>query len=840
MQKKKIPHSAFDYLMSEMGENAAVEDEQSGKDSGEHTTSLSLARVLSVGCLARLDSSISHLNIWDPTAGSGFAGSILVDALQSVGVHTSYRGQEINEHVATVNRKRFQNDADAETAVVDTLVSDAFPEFSADLVILDPPLAMRWDAVSSEVEDRRKKGAFSFGLPRRNDSVWLFISLALEKLRPSAEGGGRVAALVNPGSLSLGGPTGDVRRKIVEAGLLESVTRLPAGLAPSTALPLYLVTFTNRLKNNHQAEVMVTDLQTDFTIDRRHRSMTLSAFQELESGMRLNKEGRSNRRIPINKFTRRDSRLERFSNRGKQISWPVTTYLDKPIDGDFLKSRYGPDSGVQVVDKVEKTVDLDPGHIFHKDSENLAKDIEVKGWKVRRISTLIGDKPAPVRTPESAAPDGQLFIPTSQQGQVVAEPAATHSSDKPVSIELDENALAPSFLIAWLNSEWGLSSRRRAINSINTGLFHQLNLLNSDSLMRWADELIVPVPDQGTQLMLASADERLASFTANLRMQRESVWDSPENAEAIVSRLAGAFDESLSTWLDQLPYPIAAALWTAEAESRPGDQQRAYFHACEAIVVFHATVLLSVNRTDPVHSEEVESSIGETLQKYGPIENASFATWVIIIERLSSEFRDLINRGQEDEIARLRRSFADLDLDGIERLISVDLVSIFRKINLERNENLGHSGYISDDEYKQHVTSIISHLNDIRHVLGNVWSHILLVRAGSSELRKDGRVQTAEVAVGAKSPFKMRDFQIGDEMVNGDLYLVKNDSMSPLSLLRFVQLRTTPNETNYKSYFYSRIKDGEVCMVSYERGPDIGKKEDAACFIPIFGSLATG
>ncbi|MFP3472311.1 N-6 DNA methylase, partial [Micrococcus sp. SIMBA_144] len=82
------------------------------------------------------------------------------------------------------------------------------------------------------VESRQSNGEFVFGLPQRSDSTWLFISLALEKLRSAEQGGGRVAALVNPSALSSGGATAYVRRRIVEAGLLESVTRLPDGLAP--------------------------------------------------------------------------------------------------------------------------------------------------------------------------------------------------------------------------------------------------------------------------------------------------------------------------------------------------------------------------------------------------------------------------------------------------------------------------------------------------------------------------------------------------------------------------------------------------------------------------------
>lgn len=840
-QRANSPHPALEYVLGSIGEVETSTGDQRDKAGDMHTTSLSLARALSVGCLARLDSASSSVNIWDPTVGSGFAGSILVDALQSAGVQTHFRGQEINETAASASRRRFQMDPDVEIALGDSLANDAFPDFDADLVLVDPPWGADWRNSAPRVEARQESGSFSFGLPQRSDSTWLFISLALEKLRPSAEGGGRVAALVNPGALSSNGANGGVRKKILEAGLLESVTRLPDGLAPNTAIPLYLVTFTNRANNARRGRATIAFLQTEFTTERQHRSIPVAAFRELESGLRTGKPGPRNRNISVEQFIRRDARLERVTKEGRRLSWRVTTYADTPINGRYLESRYGPASGVSVVGDTRENIDLDPSRIFGYESRELLKGIEAKGWKTRRLSGLITAEPVPVKAPGSAEPDGQLYVPTTREGKAAAEASATSSSGRVLSIRLEDEAVDPSFLMAWLNSEQGLSSRRQAIEASSTWTF--LNALRSDpsSLMRWADELIVPVPDRGMQFALASADERLASFEAELRAQRESVWASPESAESVVSRIAAAFDDSLSAWLDQLPYPIASALWTADIASSPGEQQRAYIHAWEAIVTFHATVLLSASRTDLGHSGEVEAAIGETLrQQHLGIERASFGTWVIIIERVSKEFRRALEEGDADEIARVRRSFADLSQDGIERLVSKDLVKKVNEVNAKRNRWLGHTGYTSDEEWRAQVVSLVSDLSELRLILGNVWGQLFLVRAGSSKLRRDGRVQTAEVAVGTRSPFKTRQFIIGDEMIDGDLYLVKDGSQSPLPLGQFVQLRAAPQDAQYTTYFYNRTEGASVRMVSYQHGPESEIQHDAEGFRSAFGGLALG
>src|SRR5699024_9149681 len=104
------------------------------------------------------------------------------------------------------------------------------------------------------------------------------------------------------------------------------------------------------------------------------------------------------------------------------------------------------------------------------------------------------------------------------------------------------------FLMAWLNSDQGASIRRTAFEAISAGGVLMRPRLDSRTVMQWADELIVPVPDRSTQLALASADESLASFEAELNAQRDSIWASPETAESVVSKIAGAFDDSLGAW----------------------------------------------------------------------------------------------------------------------------------------------------------------------------------------------------------------------------------------------------------------------------------------------------
>ena len=126
---------------------------------------------------------------------------------------------------------------------------------------------------------------------------------------------------------------------------------------------------------------------------------------------------------------------------------------------------------------------------------------------------------------------------------------------------------------------------------------------------------------------------------------------------------------------------------------------------------------------------------------------------------------------------------------------------------------------------------------ELRQVLGDVWTQLTLVRAGSVERGHDGYIQTAEVALGTKSPFRKNTYGVGDPMVAGDLYLVRDGSESPLQMLQFVQLRSAPRDAQYTTYFYNRTEREHVRLVSYQHGSERDLQESVTSFRRSFGEL---
>src|SRR5699024_992370 len=366
-----------------------------------------------------------------------------------------------------------------------------------------------------------------------------------------------------------------------------------------------------------------------------------------------------------------------------------------------LESRYGPDSGVLIGDESRKIFDLNPSNIFGDGLRELHKELNAKGWPHRRLSTLLKSQPEAVSDEIKESHGEYIFIPTSATGRVSRQFEALENSGHIVSIVVESSDIQPDFLVAWLNSDLGKACRRQAINDATSRNVVKALRSDANSLMRWADAPIAPVPDSYTQFTTAQSDDQLGSFLVALHVQRANIWETPESADEVVNKIAPAFDDSLSGWYDQLPYPIATALWRAETCTSLMDQRSAYIHAWEAIVTFHASVLLAASRNNPSESAEMEAAIRRTLhEQHLGIARASFGTWVIIVERTAKELRKLLETNDIDDAARIRRAFAGLEQTGIERLISKGIVNKFNEVNGKRNSWLGHGGFTPQEVLK--------------------------------------------------------------------------------------------------------------------------------------------
>jgi type I restriction enzyme M protein len=216
-------------------------------------------------------------------------------------------GQEVNPETWAVSKSDlFMKDPtgrDADNiAFGSTLSNDRHARKTFDYLIANPPYGKDWkrdeDAVRGEHE-RGAAGRFGPGLPRISDGQLLFLLHMLGHSKEPAEGGSRVAIIMNGSPLftgDAGSGESEIRRFVLEHDLLEALIALPEQLFYNTGIATYIWVVTNRKARARKGKVQLIDA-TSFWIPMRkslgdkRREIPLNRSQDILRILGAGKDG---------------------------------------------------------------------------------------------------------------------------------------------------------------------------------------------------------------------------------------------------------------------------------------------------------------------------------------------------------------------------------------------------------------------------------------------------------------------------------------------------------------------------------------------------------------------
>ena len=213
------------------------------------------------------------------TVGERRGGEPLGNALNP-GADIHLFGQEVNpETFAICKSDLFMKSEDGRDAKKilfgSTLSNDRHAGETFDYMIANPPYGKDWkrdqDAVRTE-HDRGAAGRFAPGLPRISDGQLLFLLHMLAHVKAPAQGGSRVAIIMNGSPLFTGdagsGESG-IRRWILENDLLEALIALPEQLFYNTGIATYVWVLTNRKRPERRGRVQLIDATSFWVLLRK-------------------------------------------------------------------------------------------------------------------------------------------------------------------------------------------------------------------------------------------------------------------------------------------------------------------------------------------------------------------------------------------------------------------------------------------------------------------------------------------------------------------------------------------------------------------------------------------
>ncbi|MDD4254085.1 MAG: N-6 DNA methylase, partial [Methanofollis sp.] len=134
-----------------------------------------------------------------------------------------------------------------------------------DYMICNPPYGKSWkkeeDFIKAEAA-RGTAGRFYAGLPRISDGQLLFLQHMISKMNAPADGGSRIAIVMNGSPLftgDAGSGESEIRRWILENDWLEAIVALPDQLFYNTGINTYVWVLTNRKTEERLGKVQLID-----------------------------------------------------------------------------------------------------------------------------------------------------------------------------------------------------------------------------------------------------------------------------------------------------------------------------------------------------------------------------------------------------------------------------------------------------------------------------------------------------------------------------------------------------------------------------------------------------
>uniref|UniRef100_UPI000CE4D74A HsdM family class I SAM-dependent methyltransferase n=1 Tax=Cryobacterium sp. Y29 TaxID=2048285 RepID=UPI000CE4D74A len=218
--------------------------------------------------------------VYDPAAGTGGMLSVADDYVREHFPDASLTlvGQELNAESFAIAKADMVIKGQAIENIIwgDTLTHDGHHGKTFDYGLSNPPFGVEWKKqqafVQKEYDLQGFDGRFGPGLPRVSDGSLLFLMHLVKKMRPKAQGGGRVGIVLNGSPLFTGGAgsgESNIRKYVIENDLLDAIIAMPTDLFYNTGIATYIWILDNDKPASRKGKVQLIDATDQWIKMRR-------------------------------------------------------------------------------------------------------------------------------------------------------------------------------------------------------------------------------------------------------------------------------------------------------------------------------------------------------------------------------------------------------------------------------------------------------------------------------------------------------------------------------------------------------------------------------------------
>ena len=374
-----------------------------------------------------------------------------------------------------------------------------------------------------------------------------------------------------------------------------------------------------------------------------------------------------------------------------------------------------------------------------------------------------------------------------------------------LQVVLDSDKAIPAYVANFFNTKLGIKIRELLSSGSTIPKINKLQLFKAN----------IYLPDMETQAKIVRINSSISDITTQLEALQRQLWNNPRNIKEIEKTVISfTHKNDFVSWMETLPFPLASVLWAYHADNDIRGKIDNLFNFFEALSEFTATVLLSAFASDlSFYNQKSENWIDNDPKYKDWINTSTFGGWIILSERLAKETRTLLST--KDERERCLNLFGRPDIDFLEMLTNKKIFRVLREVAEYRNQWKGHSGITSSNELDKRLGLLESSLSDIRHVISDRYSTVLLLSPESGDCSEGIHCYQVKALMGIKTPFKKKSVETSDTMEKKKLYLIHDNQLKPIELLPFIRLMESPKTEQNACYFYNRLYKEGVRWVSY-------------------------
>lgn len=239
---------AYEYLMR----NFAT---QSGRSKGQFYTPAEVSRVMAQ-IIGIEYSTRADQTLYDPTCGSG---SLLIKAAAAAPLSLTIFGQEKDSGTYALARMNMilHGHGTADIRLGDTLVEPQFKDQHGslrrfDFAVANPPFSDKaW--TNGLIPEQDAYGRFADGIPPAKNGDYAFLLHLIASLNSTGKG----AIILPHGVLFRGNREAEIRRRLVERGLIKGIIGLPPNLFYGTGIPACIIVIDKTMANVRKSIFML-------------------------------------------------------------------------------------------------------------------------------------------------------------------------------------------------------------------------------------------------------------------------------------------------------------------------------------------------------------------------------------------------------------------------------------------------------------------------------------------------------------------------------------------------------------------------------------------------------